>query len=1037
MTVGEVVAYFRVDMTKYRQGLEKANGLLEKHRHVAQQTTMVLAGVGAGMAAAFGVGIKWASDFEAEMRNVNSILKASEEELASYSAALLDMATETGQAPRILARGLYDVASAGFEGADGLKVIEAAAIGATAGLTDTATSARAVTAILNAYGMEADKSQQIMDVLFKTVERGVLTFEDLAQNIGVVVSAGAAAGVGIEEIGAAIATATKAGIQASEAFTALNRLMLSMVDPQDDTKEAAKELGIRWDATALAANGLVGQMMAVAETLKHTTTDMDKLAEAGATEVEIMQMMAEAAGTNMETLSALFPEIRALKIALALAAEGGATYAAEFKEMQEATGATASAFAEQSKSFRETWKKTWSTVTALVIEASAGFLPFLRSAASLLKDLVLILRVVPGWMKTILAGVVALSAAMMLLTAAWIRWKIELGETTIAAIGFTGAMARMSASMAANFALTRLGVGAFRLLKGAVSGLWAVIVANPWLLVIGVAIAAIAKLISAASEGNEKVKRLGESVDAMRAKLAQAGKLELVEFPEEPPGWWSKLMEGLGYRTQEYDAWAAATSQAIQKGEKLIAQEELAAAAYDKSTEAVEALAVHREGASRRAIVAIEKELAAQIKAITEGRNSELKKEQAITALREDAARRIKELQEGIDAAAIRGHIQVLESQGRAHEARIRQINLEAAELAKSFTDPVERAIAVGEYIASELKNLAAKEAEERAQAFEDASSEIVSTWTEASDRLRATDRITVAEHVNNLSRVIQAIQTINTLRREAGLAPILTQEEMQAARTIFEERKRLVEDLAGAEKKAAADRKQWAEAELQARRELYDLELKAMDLFFQHERDVLVAQGLDASEAAGRTAKDVIAALRELRAVEDIDPETRLDIYRRERAAILEAQQEGQIGQAEAVAELETAYEAAKSAVVELEAAAEDEMDQRQTAHEQAMKALDDEETRLRDMVSSIGEDTVRAADRVFDSIEGRMDRIADYFRGLGVAGAGGLAAAPAGDRTVNLYIQGGRLAATGTVQEIMDAIAGHLERELAYGRE
>jgi len=1037
MTVGEVTAYFRVDMTKYRAGLQQANGLLEKHRRVAQQTTMVLAGVGAGMAAAFGVGIKWASDFEAEMRNVNSILKASEEELASYAAAVLDLAAETGQAPRTLARGLYDVASSGFAGAEGLKVVASAAKAATAGLSTTATAARAITAILNAYGMQADQADHISDVLFKTVERGVLTFEDLAQNIGLVVSAGAAAGVTIEEIAAAIATATKAGIQASEAFTALNRLMLSMVDPQDDTKEAAKELGLEWDATALAANGLVGQMMAVAGKLKHTTTDMDALAKAGATDAEIMEMMASAAGTNMETLAALFPEIRALKIALVLAAEGGATYAAEFERMQEATGATASAFAEQSKSLRLTWAKTWATVTALVIEASAGFLPFLRSAAAMLKDVVLILRMIPGWMKTILAGSVALTAGMLLLTAAWIRWKMELGETTIAALGFTGAMAKMSASMAANFAVTRLGVGAFRLLKGAVTGLWAVIVANPWLLVIGVAIAAIAKLISAASEGNEKVKRLVESVDDMRAKLAKAGKLELVDFPDEPPSWWSRLMEGLGYRTQDYDEWAAATSMAIQKGEKLIAQAELEAAAYEQAGGAAEALAVHREGASKRAIVAIEKELAVQIKAITEGTKSELKKQKAIAALREDSARRVKELQEGMDAAAIRGHIRVLESQGRAHEARVRQIGEEAKELAKSFTDPVERAIAVGEYIASELKNLAAKEAEERAKAFEDASSEIVSTWTEASNRLRATDRITVAEHVNNLSRVIEAIRAINALRREAGLAPILQAEEANAARTILQERKRLVEDLASAEKRAAADRKGWAQEELEARRRLYDLELRAMDLFFQHQRDVLVMQGIEATEAAGRTAKDLIAALSQMAAVEDMAPETRLDIYRRQRQAILEAQRAGQISETEGIEGLKAAFAEAKTAIEAMGDAENAAVDARRTAHQAAMNALDEEETRLRDMVSGIGEETVRAAESVFASVETHLDRIADFFGGLRVAGAAPAGAAAAGgDRNVNLYIGGG-LERTGTLEEIMEKIGEHLERELEFRRD
>jgi hypothetical protein len=84
------------------------------------------------------------------MRNVNSILHETEPSIKALGDAVLNLAGKTGQAPAVLARGLYDIASSGFSGADGLKVLEAAAKAATAGLSDTAT-ARAVQKLIGIY----------------------------------------------------------------------------------------------------------------------------------------------------------------------------------------------------------------------------------------------------------------------------------------------------------------------------------------------------------------------------------------------------------------------------------------------------------------------------------------------------------------------------------------------------------------------------------------------------------------------------------------------------------------------------------------------------------------------------------------------------------------------------------------------------------------------------------------------------------------------------------------------------------------------
>ena len=88
-----------------------------------------------------------AARFEQKMRNANSIMHQSEAEFRATSEAVLDMSRRVPQSAATLADGLYDVASSGFQGAEGLKVLEASAIAATAGMSDTATAARAITGV--------------------------------------------------------------------------------------------------------------------------------------------------------------------------------------------------------------------------------------------------------------------------------------------------------------------------------------------------------------------------------------------------------------------------------------------------------------------------------------------------------------------------------------------------------------------------------------------------------------------------------------------------------------------------------------------------------------------------------------------------------------------------------------------------------------------------------------------------------------------------------------------------------------------------
>lgn len=330
------------------------------------------------IATAFTAGIQLSARFEAQMRNVNSITGMTDAALGGLSQSVLDLSKELPQNATNLASGLYDIASSGFQGAEGLQVLEASARAATAGISNTATAGAAISGVLNAYGLSAASAKDVSDTLFQTVNLGVLSFDALGQGIGQVIGTAAAANVSIDQVGQAIATITKAGIKPAEAFTALNQMMAQMIQPGDALAGVFESLGYESGASALATKGLNGVM-----------ADLQRVT-----------------GGNVTTMSALFTDIRGLKGALALTSDQGRLYTgviADWSAAHEGAGATATALAEQMKAASAQWQLVVNAIQAGTIEVGLKLLPVLTTLMGSMMDLA------HGAMPDLQAGVRALT----------------------------------------------------------------------------------------------------------------------------------------------------------------------------------------------------------------------------------------------------------------------------------------------------------------------------------------------------------------------------------------------------------------------------------------------------------------------------------------------------------------------------------------------------------------------------------------------------------------------------------------------------
>jgi len=254
---------------------------------------------------------------EKELATVSTMLdKATMEYLPKYERGLRDLSKKYGESTSTLSKGLYDVLSASVEASKAMGVLETSSIAAKAGITDTGVAVDAVTTILNSYNLGAEKAGYVTDILFTTVKRGKTTFGELAGGIGQVVSVAATAELSLEEVGAAIATMTRAGVKNEMAITSLKNIITTFLKPTDDARKVAKELGIELSSNTLKTMGLTG-------------------------------VLGKLKGATAEQLVAIMPNIRGF-VGFAAAMKQVESHAKDLDAMLDSSGATMEAFGKMS-----------------------------------------------------------------------------------------------------------------------------------------------------------------------------------------------------------------------------------------------------------------------------------------------------------------------------------------------------------------------------------------------------------------------------------------------------------------------------------------------------------------------------------------------------------------------------------------------------------------------------------------------------------------------------------------------------------------
>lgn len=297
---------------------------------------------------------------QAALTMVTSLADQNTQHIGIYEQGLQQIALSTGASLTDLAGGLYNIASVGFTGADGLKILAQAAKAAAVGGTSLADVTNGLTSIMIAFGMNAQQSAGALNTLVIGVRDGKAHFPDFARAIGLVGDTAKNANFSFNEATAALSAMSAVYPTVRQAGQNLRSLMQDLGMKMDTVAKNAKSMGLAFDEQKFASKGLYDRLVYLRD-ITHGN------------QAELMKLLGGVQGLN-----AYF----------AITASGGARFAQALGDMQTQTGTLDQAFTMYQQSMEAHIKMLSAAVGVLSASFALLAQPVVIGALSLLTKLV-------------------------------------------------------------------------------------------------------------------------------------------------------------------------------------------------------------------------------------------------------------------------------------------------------------------------------------------------------------------------------------------------------------------------------------------------------------------------------------------------------------------------------------------------------------------------------------------------------------------------------------------------------------------------
>lgn len=513
------------------KSLESVGGTLTKVGKSVESVGNTLIELSAPIVAATALGAKFSTDFEDGLAKISTIADTTQLSINDIGNGVIDLSNKTGKSTSDLNEALYQAISSGVQTGDTLQFMDTSAKSAIGGFTDTETAVDGLTTVLNSYGLKSSEVTDISNQMMVAQNLGKTTFGELAQQMGNVTPIASALGVTTKELFSSLGVLTANGIQTREAVTGLKAAMGNIIKPSKEAGDAAKALGIDFDASTVKTKGWLPFLEDVKNKLKQSSPEFAKasdevntltqrqteLAKSGkkssdeyknnATALKNakaeMNSLEQASNGQLSAFATMFGSVEGLNSILTLTSDQGMSlYNTSMDQMGSSTDYISDAFNKVSNTDGKNLEKTLNELKNSMIKLGESATPILEDADVLIGKITDTLNGMSKEQITAIedAGLLALGLGIVgkvaggLITTVGNVTKV-IGEVSKAFGGLEVATATAEATGAAvaevgaGAAGAEVGVGALGLALGG-----AVIAAAPWLLA-GAAVAGTGYLI--------------------------------------------------------------------------------------------------------------------------------------------------------------------------------------------------------------------------------------------------------------------------------------------------------------------------------------------------------------------------------------------------------------------------------------------------------------------------------------------------------------------------------------------------------------
>lgn len=235
-------------------------------KSMSMYITAPLALMGAGA-------FKVAADFDDSMRQVQAVTGETGDSLDTLREAALQMGADTAFSSSQAADAMLQLGQAGFTAEEILISTNDVLSLASAGALDLGTAAGITANAMNGFGLEAQDTQRIVDILAMGASISTTSVEGLGNALSYVAPVAHAMGMSIEETTSLIAGLSNAGIEGERAGTALRGAISALARPTDQMAVIFGKYKIALDKVNPATNSFT-EILGVLEAAGMSASDV-------------------------------------------------------------------------------------------------------------------------------------------------------------------------------------------------------------------------------------------------------------------------------------------------------------------------------------------------------------------------------------------------------------------------------------------------------------------------------------------------------------------------------------------------------------------------------------------------------------------------------------------------------------------------------------------------------------------------------------------------------------------------------------------